>query len=78
MFTTIIERGKTGKVKTEATNFISLTSCMVKLLEQIINTRLKGFLKTEKLLVSQPAGFREHKLYIRISHTSSTCPSHTL
>ena len=34
---------------------------MVKLLEQIINTRLKWFLETEKLLVPQQAGFREHQ-----------------
>ena len=34
---------------------------MVKLLERIINPRLKWFLETEKLRVSQQAGFREHK-----------------
>ena len=34
---------------------------MVKLLEKIINTRLKCFLETEKLLVPQQAGFREHQ-----------------
>ena len=54
---------KPGKAKTEATSYrpISLTGCMVKLLEQIINTRLKLFLETEKLLVPQQAGFREHQ-----------------
>ena len=54
---------KPGKAKTEATSYrpISLTSCMVKLLERIINTRLKWFLETEKLLVPQQAGFREHQ-----------------
>ena len=53
---------KARKAKTEATSYrpISLTSCMVKLLERIINTRLKWFLETEKLLVPQQAGFREH------------------
>ena len=41
---------KPGKAKTEATIYkpISLTSCMVKFLERIINTRLKWFLETEK------------------------------
>ena len=34
---------------------------MVKLLERIINTRLKWFLETEKLFVPQQAGFREHQ-----------------
>ena len=54
---------KPGKAKTEATSYrpISLTSCMLKLLERIINTRLKWFLETEKLLVPQQAGFREHQ-----------------
>ena len=55
---------KPGKAKTDATSYrpISLTKCMVKLLERIINTRLKWFLETEKLLVPQQAGFREHQL----------------
>ena len=39
---------------------ISLTSCIVKVLERIINTRLKWFLESEKLFVSEQAGFREH------------------
>ena len=34
---------------------------MVKLLERIINTRLKWFLEAEKLLVPQQARFREHQ-----------------
>ena len=60
---TMIPIHKPGKAKTEATSYrsISLTSCMVKLLERIINTRLKWFLETEKLLVPQQAGFREHQ-----------------
>ena len=60
---TMIPIHKPGKTKTEATSYrsISLTSCMAKLLEQIINTRLKWFLETEKLLVPQQAGFREHQ-----------------
>ena len=54
---------KPGKAMTEAISYrpISLTSFMVTLLERIINTGLKWFLETEKLLVSQQAGFREHQ-----------------
>ena len=60
---TMIPIHKPRKSKTEATSYrpISLTSCMVKLLERIINTRLKWFLETEKLHVPQQAGFREHQ-----------------
>ena len=60
---TLIPIHKPRKAKTEATSYrpISLTSCMVKLLERIINTRLKWFLETEKLLVPQQVGFREHQ-----------------
>ena len=54
---------KPGTSKTEGTSYrpISLASCMVKLSERIINTRLKWFLETDKLLVPQQAGFREHQ-----------------
>ena len=50
------------KSKTEATSYrpISLTSCVVKLLERIINARLKWFLESKQLLAPQQAGFREH------------------
>ena len=49
----MIQIHKPGKAKTEATTYRpnSLASCMVKLLERIINTRLKWFLETENLLV---------------------------
>ena len=51
-----------GKSKTEATSYrpISLTSCVVKLLERIINARMKWYLESEQLLTLQQAGFREH------------------
>ena len=44
-----------GKAKTEASGYrpISLTNCVVKVPEMIINTRLKWFLKSEKLLASE-------------------------
>ena len=59
---TMIPIHKKGKAKTEASSYrlISLTSCIVKVLERIINTRLKWFLESEKLLASEKAGFREH------------------
>ena len=39
---------------------ISLTSCVVKLLERIINAQMKWYLESEQLLAPQQAGFREH------------------
>ena len=50
------------KSKTEAPTYrpISLTSCVVKLLERIINARTKWYLESEQLLTPQQAGFREH------------------
>ena len=59
---TMIPIHKKGKSKTEATSYrpISLTSCVVKLLERIINARMKWYLESEQLLAPQQAGFREH------------------
>ena len=59
---TMIPIHKKGKSKTEATSYrpISLTSCVVKLLERIVNARMKWYLESEQLLVPQQAGFREH------------------
>ena len=59
---TMIPIHKKGKAKTEASSYrpISLTSCIVKVLERIINTRLKWFLESENLLALEQAGFREH------------------
>ena len=53
---------KKGKAKTEASSYrpISLTSCIVKVLERIINTRLKWLMESENLLASGQASFREH------------------
>ena len=44
---TMVQIHKPGKAKREATSYrpIFLTGCMVKLIERIINTRLKCFLK---------------------------------
>ena len=59
---TMIPIHKKGKSKTEATSYrpISLASCVVKLLERIINARMKCYLESEQLLAPQQAGFREH------------------
>ena len=60
---TMIPIHKKGKAKAEASSYrpISLTSCIAKVLERIINIRLKWFLKSERLLDSEEqAGFREH------------------
>ena len=39
---------------------ISLTSCIVKVLERIIKTRLKWLIESEKLFASEQAGFQQH------------------
>ena len=59
---TMIPIHKKGKSKTETTSYrpISLTSCVVKLLERIINARMKLYLEAEQLLSPQQAGFREN------------------
>ena len=54
---------KKGKSKTEeeiSYRHISLTSCVVKLLERIINDRMKWYLESEQRLAPQQAEFREH------------------
>ena len=50
------------KSKTEATSYrsISLTVCVVNLLEIIIKARMKWYLESEQLLTPQQAWFREH------------------
>ena len=52
---------KKGKIRTQASSYrpISLTSCVGKTLERIINHRLKWYLESEQILVPQQAGFRE-------------------
>ena len=51
---------KKGKDKKKAASYrpISLTSCVVKTLERIINLRLLHHLETEQLIVPEQAGFR--------------------
>ena len=52
---------KKGKDKKKAASYrpISLTSCVVKTLERIVNQRLVWYLETENLLVPEQAGFRQ-------------------
>ena len=54
---------KPGKDNTEDTSYspIRMKSCMVKLLERIINTRLKRFLYTKKKLLVPQVAFREQQ-----------------
>ena len=68
---TMIPIHKKGKAKTEASSYrsISLTSCIVKVLERIINTRLKWFLESEQLLVSEQAKYETHKFILMLLAT---------
>jgi ribonuclease HI len=52
---------KPGKDSTTASSYrpISLTSCLCKTMERIINLRLQWYLESEKLLAPQQAGFRQ-------------------
>ncbi|MCG8432091.1 MAG: reverse transcriptase family protein, partial [Candidatus Omnitrophica bacterium] len=58
---TIVPVLKTGKPPSELTSYrpISLTSCIGKLVERMVNSRLYCFLETNKLLNSTQAGFRK-------------------
>ena len=54
---------KKGKDKNKPASYrpISLTSCVVKILERIINVRLLWHLETENILVPEQAGFRQFR-----------------
>ena len=66
---TLIPIHKPGKVKPEATSYIriSLTSCMVKFLERVINTLLKWFLETKKTTCTTTSWIQRTSMH-RISH----------
>ena len=58
---TMIPIWKKGKDKTKATSYrpISLTSCVCKTMERIINLRMKWYLESEEIIVPEQAGFRQ-------------------
>ena len=57
IMTPIYKKGK-DKKKPASYRPISLTSCMVKTLERMINQRLLWYLETENILIPEQAGFR--------------------
>ncbi|KAK7114239.1 hypothetical protein V1264_000328 [Littorina saxatilis] len=54
---------KKGKDPKKATSYrpISLTSCVVKTLERIVNERLRWYLESRNLLAPEQAGFRQFR-----------------
>ena len=60
---TMIPIHKQGKERSKAESYrpISLTSCVGKLMERLINARLTWFLEKEKIITPRQAGFRQHR-----------------
>ena len=56
----ILKKGKTPK-KANSYRPISLTSCVVKTMERVVNERLKCYLEMEDILVPEQAGFRQFR-----------------
>ena len=56
----ILKKGKDPK-KANSYRPVSLTSCVVKTMERIVNERLKWYLETETLLAPEQAGFRQFR-----------------
>ena len=54
---------KKGKDRSKASSYrpISLTSCVVKTMERIVNARLMHYLETNKILSEEQAGFRQFR-----------------
>ena len=71
---TMVPIHKKGKDGTKADNYrpISLTSCVGKLMERLINTRLTWHLEKKEIITPKQAGFRQHR------STSSSSSSRTL
>ena len=53
---------KPGKKRNEASSYrpISLTSCIGKTMERMINTRLSWYLESNNIITPEQAGFRQH------------------
>ena len=60
---TMIPILKKGKVKTKSSSYrpISLTSCVVKVMERIVNRRLMGYLEAGNIISEEQAGFRQFR-----------------
>ena len=60
---TMIPVLKKGKNRSKALSYrpISLTSCVCKTMERIVNRRMQWYLETENILVPEQAGFRQNK-----------------
>ena len=60
---TMIPILKTGKNKSKPLSYrpISLTSCVCKTMERIINERMQWYLESEAVLIPEQAGFRQHR-----------------
>ncbi|GFO18263.1 RNA-directed DNA polymerase from mobile element jockey [Plakobranchus ocellatus] len=56
----IHKKGK-EKTKAESKRSISLTSCLCKMMESIINTRLMWCLEKDNILMDEQAGFRQNR-----------------
>ena len=61
--TTVIEIQKQGKVNSDPQNYrpISLTSCLCKIIERMINDRLVWYLESNGLISNLQCGFRSKR-----------------
>ena len=60
---TMIPVLKKGKNKTKVLSYrpISLTSCVCKTMEHIVNQRMQLYLESESIIVPEQAGFRQYR-----------------